>query len=199
LNEDYIREFTEFFGGKRSNVSPQAWFADVTFVPDARTEELIKQSCEGGRLAMPIIESHPRFGRVFHTLLMGGAIHRKVIAREFDPPASAVTRQREERQMEDAICESLERTGVVFERQVPCGIGIADIVTECRVYEVKKLLSRQTMFHAVGQALAYSRTFDPVLTPVVIGRLTADAVEIARAAGILALDYRTALEKGDLS
>jgi len=193
INPDYVQEFADMLVGRRSNVSPEAWFADVTFVPDERTLRLIRESCEDRVGTVPIIESHPKYGLVFHTLLAGDRTYKKRIAAEF-----VVTRAQAERQIEDAVCRALSNAGVTYCRQVECDIGIADIVTPSRVYEVKPCLDASTVFKAIGQALAYAGALGGRHQAVVIGELTPAGTHIAEAAGVLALDYRKAIESKEL-
>jgi len=59
--------------------------------------------------------------------------------------------------------------------QVQCSAGIADIVSDLGVYEVKKYLTRQTMFEALGQALAYRQAINPDICAVIVGIVTPEA------------------------
>lgn len=62
-----------------------------------------------------------------------------------------------ESEIEAAYADQLARQGEQVERQVRIGgVGIADIVTEDAVIEVKLWLTRAALFSAVGQVTTYA-------------------------------------------
>jgi hypothetical protein len=63
-----------------------------------------------------------------------------------------------ERDVESAICEALSALSLSWDRQVECDFaGIADIVTDACVIEVKLAIRNRREFHqAAGQAKAYA-------------------------------------------
>jgi hypothetical protein len=76
----------------------------------------------------------------------------------------------QERHVEDNLVETLEADGRHVRRQVQCYAGIADVVTEEAIYEVKLDLSRPNIFQAVGQVLLYRQAINPNLKPYIAGR-----------------------------
>ncbi len=62
-----------------------------------------------------------------------------------------------ERLFEDAFCEMLLKDSQIISRQVRCSVGVADVVTESHVYELKLHLSMSNVFRAIGQAIMYSQ------------------------------------------
>jgi hypothetical protein len=60
-----------------------------------------------------------------------------------------------ERDIEEWFCQALNANRIAHRRQVPCPAGIADVVTEHAIYEVKFRLTRNILFHAIGQLTAY--------------------------------------------
>lgn len=61
-----------------------------------------------------------------------------------------------ERELEAAYARDLEREGETVRRQVRTEAGIADIVTDDAVIEVKLRLTRTALFSAAGQVTAYA-------------------------------------------
>lgn len=61
-----------------------------------------------------------------------------------------------EKELENAIAAELRRAGHVVEQQVNVGTGIADIVIEDAVIEVKLLLTRSAIHSAIGQVTLYA-------------------------------------------
>jgi hypothetical protein len=68
-----------------------------------------------------------------------------------------------------AIAAALAGQGECVREQVRTPAGIADIVTDTAVYEIKFFLSRLVFFEAIGQALIYRQASDPSLRAVVVG------------------------------
>lgn len=58
--------------------------------------------------------------------------------------------------LEQKLVETLERRGVEYRRQVRTPCGIADVVTDDTVYEVKVALTLDILFKAVGQVSMYA-------------------------------------------
>lgn len=53
--------------------------------------------------------------------------------------------------------------------QVTCAVGIADVVTDRAVYEVKFYLTRNNVINALGQVLLYRQAINPALRAVIVG------------------------------
>lgn len=58
--------------------------------------------------------------------------------------------------LEQKLVETLEKRGVEYQRQVRTVCGIADVVTDDTVYEVKVALTLDILFKAVGQVSMYA-------------------------------------------
>jgi hypothetical protein len=54
--------------------------------------------------------------------------------------------------------------------QVRCDSGIADVVTENEIYELKHKLDRTTFFQALGQVLLYRQSINPRARALVVCR-----------------------------
>jgi hypothetical protein len=177
---------------QRPRLTAEQWFVDHTFITDEWMEYISQQCIEDG--AIPIMERHPRLGLwAFHTLCRNGEITSKEIASEF---AHKRCKRFSERDMEDQICRHLRSRGIAFERQVPCEIGIADVMTESTVYEIKKSVADSTIFMAIGQALAYRASLG-VAQAVIIARRPDDrAVRIGKLLHVSVLDCEQAIKKG---
>lgn len=66
--------------------------------------------------------------------------------------------QRREAELERAVVAYFSGVGQMVRRQVDCGFaGIADVVTEDAVYELKDWVNRPTLYQALGQVRGYSR------------------------------------------
>lgn len=57
-------------------LSPEAWFADVTYVSDPEWKDRIERECMEQN-AIAFIDLHPEHGYVFHTLMLHGGDFRK--------------------------------------------------------------------------------------------------------------------------
>lgn len=106
--------------------------------------------------------------------------------------APIARRQQLERAIEEALCDHLSGQGKEPKRQVVCGAGIADVVTEDAVYEVKAYLGvREPFFKAVGQATLYRQAIDPKKRAVIVGpNPDKELRSFAEQAGIEVFDSR---------
>lgn len=100
-------------------------------------------------------------------------------------------RTRDEADIEDLLCRWLERGGISYERQVATPCGIADVVTENTVYEVKNLLTREMLFKAFGQVTLYA---DALGKPrrVIVGYRTKTTAALCEAIRRLGVEIRFA-------
>jgi hypothetical protein len=75
--------------------------------------------------------------------------------------------QRREAELERAVVDYFSGAGQMVRRQVDCGFaGIADVVTEDAVYELKDWVNRPTLYQALGQVRGYSRYLSQYLRRV---------------------------------
>ena len=178
---------------RRVRLSAENWFIDHTLIPDDWKDYIYQQCIDDG--ALPIMQRHPKLGWVFHTLCRNGTITRKEIAKEFELPTP---RRFTELDMENEVCRHLESSGILFERQVSCVIGIADIVTKDVVYELKLSVWGSAIFTAIGQVLAYQRIVGAAKGVILTARPDERAVRIGRLLRIPVLDYQEAMQKGSI-
>lgn len=174
-------------------LSAERWFVDHTFIPDDYVDDIWQQCDADG--ALPLISRHPRFGWVFHTLCRKGVIISKPIADEF--PLDS-TPQLTEREIEDRICDYLESKGIQYQRQVPCEIGIADVVTDSTVYELKLSVAGSMIFMAIGQAQAYRAALGVARAAILTVRPPLRAVQIGDLLGVAVLDHDEAATEGHI-
>lgn len=66
-----------------------------------------------------------------------------------------------EQSIEEDFCNWLKSIDVQFERQVKCEVGRADIVTKDCIYEVKDVLSNDSLYKAIGQLFLYRACLNP--------------------------------------
>lgn len=99
----------------------------------------------------------------------------------------------DEKEIENEIVSSL---GAYNPRQqVACASGIADIVTDYAVIEVKVTLDRDTLFRAIGQVLSYRQSINPALRAQIIALYIDDnakeIAESARALGVEVIEWHS--------
>ncbi len=61
-----------------------------------------------------------------------------------------------EQALEERLCRTLDDNGIRWDRQLRTEAGIADVVTDEAVYEVKLVLDRSSLFKAYGQVTVYA-------------------------------------------
>lgn len=168
------RDFLDFV-----HEHPAEVFADYTFISSA-TAKAIKRASPFGHI--PLIDYDEKLGFVYHTLLTNdGLCSKKPIASQFSDKKES---SGEEAAIEKALCTRLAKSNP--KRQVRCYCGIADIVTDDSIIEVKVFLDRGPVLSAIGQVLAYRQCIDPSLKPFIAGRKCAsfDAESICNPLGI---------------
>lgn len=152
------------------NISPMTLFEDTTYLGEGAQAEYWKREIERRCFQenfIPVIEYAPGLGWVFHTLFPpDGTVSKKEISKQFEQekPIGA------EKELEDEVCQLLSKTGQTPRRQVRLHSGIADIVTETAVYELKDRLTRASLFEAIGQVLVYRQEINPNLNAVIVAR-----------------------------
>jgi hypothetical protein len=67
----------------------------------------------------------------------------------------SVQARRLERETEEGVCAGLRAAGVEAQRQVRVASGVIDILAPGAIYEVKTFLTRDSLFHGVGQLFVY--------------------------------------------
>jgi hypothetical protein len=86
-----------------------------------------------------------------------------------------------EREIEEAWCRLLDSQGIAYRRQVQTSCGVADIVTDDTVYEVKLELNRHSLFKAAGQVTLYAAALRKPRRMIVGYGIDADWYERMRA------------------
>jgi hypothetical protein len=174
---------------KEEAMRAMTWFKDCTYLGhDPEWKDRIFRECiEQGHIAL--IDYKDDMGWVFHTLYPpDGTVSRKDIAIQF---AALSENVKDERGLEDRIVKSLKAQGHRVRRQVYCRAGIADIVTNDAVIEVKYYLSSDKLFEAVGQVLMYRHVINPSARAViVVASIDRHApVEVARELGVEIIEW----------
>lgn len=161
----------------KRQLSPQAWFADCTYLghgPEWK-DRIFRECLNHGAIAL--IDYDAELGWIFHTLFTrGGGVEKKEIAKRFD---RCEARGGGEAGVNRAVIAHIVASGQHPSTQVACGAGRIDIVTATHIIEVESRLNRQHTFEAVGQVLLYRQSFDPSLRPVIAGRWHADTPDLA--------------------
>ena len=86
------------------------------------------------------------------------------------PPKLLLQKQKKphERLFVDAICQTLERKGISYQREVSTPVGFIDVLTDDTLYEAKHW---SNIKHAVGQILFYGYYFPrPKYTIIVFAK-----------------------------
>ena len=74
-----------------------------------------------------------------------------------------------EKRLELEFGKSLTNQCIDVKHQVKCAHGIADIVTDGAIYEIKASLSRSNIFRAASQVLLYRSCINPEAKAIVVG------------------------------
>lgn len=101
-------------------------------------------------------------------------------------------RYRTEPELRHALIRRLLTSGIVLEANVPCAAGSADLVTPMRdiIIEVKHRLTRNALFHAIGQLLIYRQSINPAARTIIVGYATIETGAIAPQAETLGIEIR---------
>tara|TARA_Y100000034_G_scaffold27388_1_gene32678 strand:+ start:121 stop:825 length:705 start_codon:yes stop_codon:yes gene_type:complete len=167
--------------GDARYISARGWFFDHTYF---KTKEALRRverhiMAKGG---IPLSDwSNMLRCWVLHTMLIDGVAHKKAAAAEFEPPppepptvesepepAPLSDGSMSERDFETAYCRKLASEGVTYRRQVSCEAGIADVLTDEEIIEIKLNLSQSRLFGAMGQVLAYQAEIAPEKRAVIL-------------------------------
>jgi hypothetical protein len=90
----------------------------------------------------------------------------------FRPCLHCLERSLLEADIEAGVANVLKVYSIPSQRQVATSAGIADIVTDEAVYEVKFSLTRAALFQAVGQVTCYAAALDSNRRRVIVGQET---------------------------
>lgn len=195
LNDAYVKEFQEAINEDGSldlnKVSIKALFADFTLL--LGKEYLAKYFRARALLekGIAVIEEHEDYGLVWHTLFVGGEFFRKPISNLFRSESNKKALR--EIDVEEKVASLLQDMGEKVQRQVKCFSGIADIVTDNLIVEVKLLLTISSIKQAVGQLLMYRPAINPKAKLVIAGITTKELEKVRnylRTIGIEVIEMR---------
>lgn len=100
----------------------------------------------------------------------------EILSRQKTAAAQRSQPLKKEKAVEDAICKALQAHGIAYQRQVKTESGIADIVLEQAVIEVKRSIKTPaTLAQAHGQASMYARALGLKL-PIVFAPDIGDSI-----------------------
>lgn len=175
INESYVREFEAAYRDKSGRsvydlVSVEALFADITYLHSKADVDIIFKKMAVRKILCGIDQIPGQNRWVWHTYYKGDHVCKKEIAKEFD---NHISKSEGEILVENAECLRLEKLGVSFQRQVHCAFGVADIVTDAELIEVKDRITSKSYREALGQLLMYAVSF-PGRRLVIAGRPTAE-------------------------
>ncbi|MBW4474698.1 MAG: hypothetical protein KME45_30620 [Stenomitos rutilans HA7619-LM2] len=169
-------------------VEPMFLFQEYSFLDEELKTEVFRYCVERG--CVPLIDYEEEVGSwIFHSLSCGDRIWKKPIAEKFK---NSVDKTGEEAKLEQEFVQHLKQQGIDTQTQVPCLAGIADIVTPEIIYEVKHILSRSTLFHAIGQVLLYRQCINSTAQAVIVCRRStvSHLHALAESAGIAVIEWR---------
>jgi hypothetical protein len=83
-----------------------------------------------------------------------------------------------EKHIEEKLATKLEAKGKNPRRQVATEAGVIDIATDDTIYEVKAVLSRDSVFKAVGQLLLYKESHNRSVKNMVITGVPGDGMKL---------------------
>jgi hypothetical protein len=176
LDQDVVKEWAQvYLTGLTEGLRPYSIFIDMNLLGKDEhgkaAAEIIEAHCMD-RGAVALIDKHPRYGWVFHTLYAGDPLraYKKKISSFFFQQNRKQREIKTERGIEVALARQLRKQGHKVQRQIQCESGIADVVTEEAVYEIKFTLTRSRLFEAIGQVLIYRQAINPNLKAVVLGK-----------------------------
>ncbi|WP_373529665.1 hypothetical protein [Nostoc sp.] len=90
-----------------------------------------------------------------------------------------------ERELQNELVIHLTEQGFNCQQYVPCSVGIADVVIDNAVIELKHYPDREALFKAVGQAVLYRGAIDKNLDAKIICSYSSDiSLSILEAASV---------------
>jgi hypothetical protein len=176
LDPRVVAEWEEAF---RTNswkpLSPYSIFVDVTRLGFGEQAEYFKrrieQHCEE-RGFIACIDFHEELGWLFHTMFQpdGSMMRKETVWHWLKSKTSYTPAPANETKIKNQLADRLRQEGRTVQTEVRCEAGVADIVTEEAVYEIKWEFNRSKLYEAIGQVLLYRQAIDPSLRAVVVGK-----------------------------
>jgi hypothetical protein len=127
---------------------------------------------------------------IFHSITHGDLIWKRPIAAKYEAlDESGFTL---ESKLERDFSSYLTSLGANVRTQVRCDSGVADIVTENKIYELKHKLNRSSFFSAIGQVLLYRQRINPKAAVAIVCRisLVPELHEVAKELGVEVIVWR---------
>lgn len=141
-------------GGK---VSPMFLFDEYTFISEELKDGFTRYCIDRGYI--PFIDYDTDYGSwIFHSITYKDLIWKKPVSEKFE---SHESKEGNEAALEKKFVAHLKQLGVASNTQVICKAGIADIVTQEKIYEAKDVLTGSSLFRAIGQVLLYRQCINP--------------------------------------
>jgi hypothetical protein len=81
------------------------------------------------------------------------------------PRAERLAREAE---LERTLIDVFSGAGMIVRRQVPCLTGIADVVTDSTIFELKDALDRRSFQQAIGQLILYRQALNPMARTAIV-------------------------------
>lgn len=157
-------------------ISAMALFEDCTYLGhDEKWKNIVYERCwDQGYIAF--IDYDEDMGWVFHSLHCPDCTMSKklILSEYFEKRRRRQRKAVTEAEFEGFLCLALGEIGSPHKRQVRCDAGIIDVVTITSIVEVKLI---DTLFHAIGQVLAYRASFDQSRKAVIIARSATEAAK----------------------
>jgi hypothetical protein len=171
---------------------PLTLFQEYSFVGEDWKRDLFNYCLDRGFIA--IIDRDPETGHwIFHSIQHPetNRVWKKNIADRFEQLYSRNSET--EAEFEARFVAHLRAQGIMVERQVACIAGIADVVTDSTIYEIKLLLSKSELFRAIGQVLFYRQSLNPSAQAVVICKRSSVPYlhKIANGLGVAILEWNS--------
>ena len=169
--------------------TPMFLFHEYSFLEEELKNDIKHYCIDRGWI--PLIDYDPDMGSwIFHSIMHGDLIWKKPIAKKYE--AMDEYRGGFEAKLEREFVAHLRNLGISVRTQVRCDSGIADVVTENEIYELKHRLDRTTFFQALGQVLLYRQSINPKARAVLVSRtsIVPELHALAKRMGIEVLLWR---------
>ena len=171
------------------SVTPMFLFEEYGFLDEDLKDEVKRYCIERGYI--PFIDyDHDLQTWIFHSIMHGDLIWKTPIAAKYE--AFDESRFTLESKLERDFSSYLTNLGMSVQTQVRCDSGIADIVTENKIYELKHQLNRSSFFSAIGQVLLYRQSINPKAAVAIVCRisLVSELHEVAKRLGVEVIVWR---------
>lgn len=169
--------------------TPMFLFQEYSFMNEDLKNDVNRYCMDRGWI--PFIDYDSDLGGwIFHSISHGDLIWKKPIAKKYEGMDECEVGG--EAKLEREFSAHLQSLGLKVWNQVRCDSGVADIVTENKIYELKFKLDRTSFFQAVGQVLLYRQSINPSAEAVLVCRISIvpELHTIAKRIGVEVLVWR---------